>query len=262
MLMIKRWLLSLLPAVMLVLPQTLSAATEGYQEVTTKRGAVQPFWLIESDNAAASVILFAGGKGKLKITADGIKKKKNFLVRSRDRFAGHGFNVVVIDKPQDKGSLEDFRTTQEHADDIQAVIEFLHSRYNKPVWLIGTSRGTISAANAAIRLQGKYVPAGVVLTASVMVSGNRPSLQDVELDRITVPTLFVHNQSDQCHVSPYALVETFKAKLNKSRETALQTYNSVDAQHSNACKGMTPHGFLGIEDKVVAGIAEWIKQRL
>lgn len=237
------------------------ANVEGYQEVSTKRGVQQPFWLIETDKAKACLILFAGGDGRLKITASGIKRRSNFLVRSRELFVEQGFNVAVVDVPKDQGSLFGIRTGQDHADDILAVIEFLETKYHKPVWLVGTSRGTISAANVAARLQGRRNPAGIVLTSSVL-GGNNDSLHDVELSAVTVPTLFVHNRDDDCHVCPYAGVEDAMQEMSKAKETALQSHTGGRSERYNPCKAMTPHGFLGLEDNVVKGITDWITQRL
>ena len=252
---------SLLP--LLTFSPTVFADMEYYQEVTSRRGVQQPFWVIERDNASASLVLFAGGKGKLKISEDGIGKgKKNFLVRTRQKFAEHGFNVIIIDKPSDQASLFEFRTGEEHAQDIEAVIQFLRKKYNKPVWLVGTSRGTISAANAAARLRGANGPDGIVLTASVVVASQQASLNDVSLANIKVPTLFVHNEDDGCHVCPFSEVEDVMYLLSKVKDKGLQVHKGGNRDGNNECRGMTPHGFYGLETKVVQDIVDWIKPRI
>ena len=56
-----------------------------------------------------------------------------------------------------------FRLGDKHASDIAAVVAELKKRFdNVPVFLVGTSRGTISAANGA-RAPGNNI-AGVVLS--------------------------------------------------------------------------------------------------
>ncbi len=45
-----------------------------------------------------------------------------------------------------------FRASQEHAQDIAGVIVALRREASVPVWVVGTSMGTISAANVAARL--------------------------------------------------------------------------------------------------------------
>ena len=238
------------------------ADSKFYQQVTSARGAAQPFWMIERDNAVASLILFAGGNGVLEIDQDGIGKTGNFLVRSRQLFAKQGFNVAVIDKPNDKDELFDFRGTVEHAQDIKAVIRFLRTKYSKPVWLVGTSRGTISAANAAARLTAPLGPDGIVLTSSVVVSSKHQSLSDIAVDKITIPTLFVHNRDDGCRVSRFNDLDAVMAKFVKVRDKALQAHTGGKTKQNNPCKAKTPHGYLGLEETVVKQIADWVKIRV
>jgi len=178
---------------------------QGYYDVSARQGVKQPLWLIEADEASHTLVLFAGGKGRLKISNEGIKKKGNFLVRSRELFAGQGFNVAIVDKPEDRSSLKGFRTTGAHVKDIAGVISFLRERHkHKPLWLVGTSRGTISAAKSAAQLHNTNGPDGIVLTASVTESSNSgaDTLRDVDLSKITAPTLVVHHKHDECYITP------------------------------------------------------------
>lgn len=90
----QRRTLNSIAAISLILALTstpLRADTEGYQEVPTREFVDQGFWLIENDRPRACLILFAGGKGRLRISENGIKRENNFLVRSRDLFAARGF---------------------------------------------------------------------------------------------------------------------------------------------------------------------------
>lgn len=234
---------------------------QGYYEVTARQGVNQPFWLIEPDEASHTLVLFAGGKGKLKIDNNGIKKKGNFLVRSREIFAEQGFNVAIVDKPADQASLKGFRTTGAHVKDIAGVISFLRERYkHKPIWLVGTSRGTISAANAAAQLDNVNGPDGIVLTASVTEPSNSgaDSLHDVDLSKITVPTLVVHHKHDECYVTPYAGAMKLIEQLTSVSVKKLKGFIG-GRNEGNACRGKSYHGFKGIEEDVVDFIAAWIK---
>ena len=67
-----------------------------------------------------------------------------------------------------------------------------------PVWLVGTSRGTVSAASVGVRLGPSRV-AGVVLTSTVWAG----SIAQVPLEQLRVPTLLVHNHDDGCRESPF-----------------------------------------------------------
>jgi len=237
------------------------AIQQSYHEVTARQGAKQPLWLIEPDQASHTLVLFAGGKGSLKISGEGIKKQGNFLVRSRNLFVKQGFNVAIVDKPADQVSLKGFRTTRAHVKDIAGVVSFLRERNkNIPVWLVGTSRGTISATNAAAQLHNAKGPDGIVLTASVTETSNNgaDSLHDVDLSKITVPTLVVHHKHDECYVTPYTgaikLIEQLTSVSVKKLKGFIGGKNEGDA-----CRGKSYHGFTGIEEYVVDDIAAWIK---
>ncbi|WP_291700789.1 hypothetical protein [Bradyrhizobium sp.] len=116
---------------------TALAESASIVSILTPRGVQQPFFLIKPDHAIASVILFAGGEGVLRLNrvpppdvgADALVNG-NFLVRSREKFAGHGFVVAVIDVPSDHqgGMSAVFRVSHDHAIDIGAVAEYLKTR--------------------------------------------------------------------------------------------------------------------------------------
>ena len=236
------------------------AYEESFQTLSTRDEAEQPFWLIEHEKPVANVILFAGGKGKLKISEDGIRKKGNFLVRSRELFADAGFTVAVVDKPTDQDNLLYFRTSKEHAKDIQSVIKFLYKRNKRPVWLIGTSRGTFSAAAVASQISDPALK-GIVLTASVLSESNdgKESLQTVSVESIKVATLFVHHEEDGCYVCEYDELPDMMKKFTHTKKRELKSFTGGEDRQSNGCKSKTYHGFLGIEDNVVKEISDWIK---
>ena len=57
------------------------------------------------------MVLFAGGAGRIGIEDDGtIRRDGNFLVRTRASFAARGFLVAVVDAPDDRRTLLDWRT--------------------------------------------------------------------------------------------------------------------------------------------------------
>lgn len=237
------------------------AVLQGFHSLPSRDGVEQPLWLIEPDKATHSVILFAGGKGKLNIDESGIGKEGNFLVRTREQFTNQGMVVAVVDKPTDKEKLFRFRKTNKHAEDIKAVIALLRERHpDKPVWLVGTSRGTISAANAAARLKGQEGPDGIVLTSSVTLKSkkNLDSLDDIDLSAITVPTFVIHHENDDCIVTPYENAEALLEELSSVKVKEFKGFSGGDSV-GNPCKGKSYHGFLDIEEKVVTAIVNWIK---
>lgn len=148
--------------------------------IATPRAVQQSFILIKPEHAIASVILFAGGSGNLRLSRVPPPQvgpyafvAGNFLARSREKFAAHDFMVAVIDAPSDqpRGMSGSFRLSTEHAIDIGAVANYLKRQADVPVWLVGTSAGSWSAARGAIAAGRDDIVAssidGLVLTSTV-----------------------------------------------------------------------------------------------
>lgn len=229
-------------------------------KVSRRVGATQGFLLIVPERIQASVVLFAGGHGRLAIDDYGTIHKLggNFLVRSRDYFAREGMMVAVVDTPSDRRTLHNFRTSLAHALDIKGVIAYLRQKKDVPVWLVGTSRGTVSAANAATRLH-EGGPDGIVLTSTVFEPSRRPSVYNTDLNAIDVPVLLAHHKHDGCKVTPYSGTSPFMNSVPNAAKVELITFEGQIGNAGNPCGGKSAHGFLGEERIVVKAIADWIK---
>ena len=141
------------------------------------------------------MILFAGGHGALGLKAPPTMKwgKGNFLVRTRDQFAAHihGRGDRRAVRRQD-GMNAIFRMGKAHADDIDAVAGYLKKQAAVPVWVVGTSMGTFSAARGAI---GTKDVDGLVLTSSITRSRSRTG-RSRQAIRMPLPAC-------RCRRSPY-----------------------------------------------------------
>jgi pimeloyl-ACP methyl ester carboxylesterase len=175
-------------------------------------------------------------------------------VRSRRLFTASGIVAAVMDAPSDwsRGLEDDFRLGAAHAEDVGRVVADLRARFpGLPVFLVGTSRGTISAASAARRL-GKRVD-GAVLTATLFLAGRRgPGLSGFDFSAIPVPLLFVHHVDDECAFTPFS-----GAKRLADRYPLIAVTGGSPAQ-SKPCEAMSAHGFLGREADTVDAIARWM----
>ena len=216
-------------------------------ELQPRPGITETFEFAAAPNPTASVVLFPGGDGVVAHVPG------NFLLRVRSRFVEQGLSVAVFDAPSDQsaGMSTAYRTGAAQAQDVSAVVWFLKSKADVPVWLIGTSRGSISAASAAARLSPQPV-SGVVLTSSVW------SPTTSALGEIAVPTLIVHNRDDGCSLSRFAGAEAALAQLARAPAKELLAV-SGGSLHGNPCDALSPHGYYQIEDKVVPSIIAWIK---
>jgi len=239
------------------------AADEEVRTIPTRPGVTESFLLLRPPSPpVATVILFAGGDGDLALTAEGIRQLQgNFLVRTRMRWAREGFLVAVLDQPSDrKSGLWNFRTTPEHATDVKQAIAAVREIAGVPVWLVGHSMGTLSAANAAARLTTGG-PDGIVLTSSVTETSKvtYEAVRHAGLGDIRVPTLVAHHKDDGCRFSPYSGAETIVKALKRAPVKELAAFEGGSPPISGPCDAKAPHGYLGIEEPVISAIGAWIR---
>jgi hypothetical protein len=255
-----------------------SVATEAVT-VTIRPGVTIRYLALvkPSGKPAAAVMLFSGGSGVLRIGADGAlgAGRKNFLVRSREQFARHDLYVAVVDVPSNlQGGLNgDMRRSQPYAEDMAQVIGEVRRRAQAPVWLVGTSSGTISAAGVAARLRSQASrsndnrPNGVVLTSpqTKLVQGLcGRTVFNADLAAINVPVLVASHRDDRCPCSPAAGAGEVIAALTNSPAKEVKIFDGGrrgPPSEPNPCEALTPHGYLDIEETVVRSIADWIKSR-
>jgi hypothetical protein len=240
----------------------LAAFAERVADVPTRPGVTQRLLLIEPPGAKAVVVLYAGGHGGLQISPQGALGwgKGNFLVRSRQLFAERGLTVAVVDAPsdrQDGAYFNGFRQTREALEDARILIAWLRSRTQLPVWLVGTSRGTQSAAFIATELHGRDAPDGIVLTSSVLTDKQGRAVPDMPLGRITVPVLVVHHEDDQCPSCLFSGVSWLMRGLKGAPRTELIAMRG-GRNTGDPCEAFAYHGYNGLESDVVARIAAWI----
>jgi len=82
---------------------------------------------------------------------------------------------------------------------------------------------------------------------------------DAEPGAIAVPVHVLGNEYDTCAVTPPGDAPMVLSALTRSpRKELVMTIGQI-AKGSDPCQGMSPHGYLGIEDTVVQRISEWIR---
>jgi pimeloyl-ACP methyl ester carboxylesterase len=215
----------------------------------------------------AVVVLFPGSGGTIELRHESGQVKfagGNFLVRSRVEFVNRNVVTAIVDAPSDQqggwGMTDEFRLGGEHFTDINAVLTDLNKRFPAlGVFLIGTSRGTISAAALGARFRERI--SGVVLTASMFREVGRnskepgPGLSRFDFATIPIPLLFAHHVSDQCRFTPYGDA----ARL--SEKYPLITVWGGPPPQSGPCDARSQHGFLGKESETVEQIVNWMLKK-
>ncbi len=233
----------------------------------TRPGVTQSYFLAHvPEKPRAIAVLFPGGYGLIHLRKENGQIKfdgENFLVRSRAEFVKRSVAAVIVDAPSDLsryGMKDEFRFGDQHFADISAVVADLNQRLpGGPLFLIGTSRGTVSAASLAAKF-GQQA-AGVVLTSTVFRATGRnskesgPQLSKFDFAGIKIPVLFVHHVSDQCAATEYADAQRLADKY-----PLISVVGGLQAK-SDACDPFSPHGFYGKESETIAEIVNWMLKK-
>jgi hypothetical protein len=248
-------------------------AIETHDRSTTRYAFTSPPQSASQTNPV-TLVLLPGGSGHLDLDEQGCPRelRGNSLVRSIPIFTAAGFATALVDAPSGyhgADGLGGFRIATQHAEDIGKVIAGLRVRTQGSVWLVGTSRGAISAVNAASRLSGVSAPDGVVLTSALMSgqSGAKKdwvahTVFDLPLEAIRMPLLVVGHAADQCIRSPADLMPNILERTQGAREQVVTVVGGpgyTGRPGINACVGRAPHGFIDQETEVANGIARFVR---
>lgn len=247
----------------------IGCTTQAYAEITqkvvdipTRRGVSQRMVVLSPQDSKAAVILFAGGHGGLQVSPSGSFGwgQNNFLVRTRQLFAEQGLFVTVVDAPSDRQNppyLGGFRQRPGHVADIKAVIVWVREQVKVPVWLVGTSRGTQSAAYIATELNGPEGPDGLVLTSTILTGDQGRPVPAMPLGKLRIPVLVVHHEQDGCGYTSFGNIPNLMEKLSGVPKKQFLSFKGGQ-NRGDPCEALAYHGFNGLEQEVVAQIAAWI----
>jgi Serine aminopeptidase, S33 len=234
----------------------------------TRPGVTQSYFLTRVPAQLQAVaVLFPGGGGLIHLRRENDQIRfdtGNFLVRSRTEFFKRGVIAAIPDAPSDWqngwGMSDEFRLGEQHFIDISAVVLDLKKRFPAlPPFLIGTSRGSVSAAALAARF-GPEV-AGAVLSSTMFRQTDRnskefgPGLSRFDFTTIKIPLLLVHHASDQCGVTPYG-----DAQRLSNRYPLISVTGGLTPK-SEPCDAFSRHGFYGKEPETVEQIVNWVLKR-
>jgi hypothetical protein len=228
-----------------------------------------------------SVILLAGGNGRLDISAKGAITKlgNNQLVRTRAKYAQAGFVTLVPDLAPDlkvgtNGVVPNYRVGEPHALDIGAMVIHLRRSFKRPVIVIGTSRGSISAANVIARApviieDGHRVggqPQAIVVTSAFLISHDGDlsvkSAANDDPDKLAVPMLVVAHADDACaQTTPFDIPQFMQWYQSNGRPLSVEILSGGGPFTGDPCEALAAHGFVGLDNAVVLTIATWIMQQ-
>ena len=265
-----KWIQGTVFFLIILFAAQLHALSESLVEVESRPGVKQKFIIIKPNQPSAAVILFEGAHGGLNLyktfSKPGIKwGAKGFLARTRQSFAEKGFVVALIDSPTDKKKMDAiWRMSAEHAEDILSVIKAIKKEANVPIWVVGMSMGSFSAANAAIRL-GSEID-GLIVVSSITRSNKKwdiyqshpKGIINMNWDKLSMPVLIVSHKEDGCVLSPAEESPALKDAIKNSQKVEVLNFTGGKKPESEPCQSLSAHGFYGIEEKVTTAIADFI----
>jgi hypothetical protein len=192
--------------------------------------------LIKPKAPRASVILLPGGSGAINAGDNGDINglKFNQLVRTRHAYAARGLAVLVADA----------------GTDLNSAVQYM-AAIKRPVTVIGTSRGTLRAAEGIAR---GARPDALVLTSGFLSaeSGSGQNVMSILGSPASLPrTLVIHHSQDSCRATLPAGVDPF---IKWSAGRARVTWISGGQSEGDPCEAFAHHGFNG-QDGQIVGIA-------
>jgi hypothetical protein len=241
-------------------------ASEQIVDIRLSSGELQHVLILAPLHPRAAIVMLPGGSGDIGIERGGdLRHDNNFVVRSRGLWVARGYAVLIPDSI-DHANLRGERSAPPFAQLITDLITYARSSLAPPavlpVFLLGTSQGSIAAMNGAAHAAPGTL-AGVVLTESVSVmGGSHETVFDATPERVRVPALVVANADDRCNVAPPSMAPRIAAAMTNSPNVEVKTISGGETKSAQACGSRTPHGYFGIEDRVVDLISRWIDAQL
>lgn len=219
--------------------------------------------IYEVPNAKATLVMLPGGSWNIGDVdaSSGMLTGKNFFIRTIPAFLAQEFNVVTMGKPKSAGDLQDsvIRAGKPHAEDVLALAQRAH-RLGKPVWLLGTSMGGISAVNAATA-DTKSLISGIVISSPVAKKTTRilSGTLDFPLESIRVPAYVSGHEKDGCGSTPPSTTKEVASRLTSSKKVLLKMTQSGSDPSGNPCGPTHWHGYINAESEVVQQMSDFIK---
>ena len=249
-------------SLLIVLASAATALAAGYEaiEIVPTRPDVTVRLLVIKGNSKPStaLLMFPGADGTKQFgEKDGrFWVGNNFLLRSARDLAAAGYIVAAVDTPSDQssGMSDSFRTSSAHAKDIRKVIRYLKEKHRMTsLYLVGTSRGTLSAAYLAAVLDEPALE-GTILTSVYPPSG----YSAFDLTDIDDPVLIIHHLYDECRTTPVQGAFELKQRLTESPRVDIVVVTGGSVAASSPCNALSNHGFYGMEKPVTQVMKDWI----
>lgn len=184
----------------------------------------------------------------------------NFLIRARRFLVDENVASLIVDCQSESGDdcSSSYQASKQRQEDVDKLIAEVKSRNPSitEVWLVGTSKGTISSSFMPVYNPSGY--AGAIHTASITdpyARGSYRELGGFDYKKSTVPQFFVHHANDPCALTTYPSAKSIAEKY----AVPLITVTGGSGFQGGACEAFTEHGFRGKEKEVMNAMTAIIK---
>ncbi len=229
---------------------------------TDRAGVTMNIALLEPSQPARKVLLVVAGtdgsEGRIMIQGAmaATSGRLQYLAPHADLFDQAGIALVAMGCPTDQWARfgqcdDDYRSSQQHVDDVSKVMDFLHAQYGwQDFYVFGHSSSGISSRWLSLKMPTQLKGA-VNSSAMNGTAGNLArSMVRFDMSAITIPVLNIAHEDDQCPSTPYHTVKRYaKDKLVTVRG---------GGQSGHMCGGANRHSFEGRQRGVSRAIVQWM----
>ena len=198
------------------------------------------------------------------VVEDGVmtqsKLNGNFLIRARRFLVHDDIASLIVDCHSESGDQceSSYQASKQRQQDVDALIAEVRKRQPSitEVWLVGTSKGTISSSFMPLHNPGGY--AGAIHTATITEPYVRNSYRELagfDYGKVKTPQVFVHHVSDPCPLTTY----TGAKSITEKYKIPLVSVTGGSGFQGPVCAAFTEHGFRGKEKEVMNALAEIIR---
>lgn len=234
---------------------------------TTRADATKPVYirgaLDRAPESTGKVLLFYRGyPGIARIDgADGQVKYLNGQEHFEEMIPAlltAGISTVTLDCPSDQQSAcrDPYRSSQQHADDVKALISVLRSMGFNEFHLMGHSYGGVSSHWLSVRLGDELksvIHSATQSTSPPFINADlAASMKDFPHSAVKTQAVYLHHRDDLCNLTPYSYAKTH------GKDGRLITVIGGD-RAGPTCGAGSYHGYVGRRAQVAQALVKWIR---
>ena len=143
---------------------------------------------------------------------------------------------------------------------VDELAAYAYGQARAPVFLLGTSQGTIAAMNGAAHARPGIV-SDLVLTESVALPGrlSTETVFDADPQDVRVPALVVADATTPATWPRPPLAPRIAAAMARSPSVRVLAVSGGVQQSEKACSSLSLHGYYGVKAGVVDKISAWLR---